>query len=330
LPCSLGFSLSVARVSVALGLGAALVGLAGSAAAQPCSERPPASDPTPDAIAANDLALKMVDEQRYVEALALFQKAYDLSPSYVILFNIGKMAALTGKPARAIRAYECHVVEGGADVTPERRAEVAAEVARLMLEVGQVRIEVDEAGAEVEVDGVVVGKSPLDVAVPLDPGRHRIVVRGSRVAAREVQVEKGASSVVAFELAPAEPVQEAGFQFPGAVVGTAWVATGLLTVSAAITGSLAIIGSSDVDDDVYLGPIRRPPEGSDISDKAERTRALAISTDVLIAIGAITGAAAISFSVVNAVNAGDDRAPKKTAVRVQASPGGVAVVGSFW
>lgn len=318
------------RVVVALGAGAAVFCLAGVASAQPCSERPPATDPTPDAIAANDLALNLVDEQRYVEALALFQKAYDLSPSYVILFNIGKMAALTGNPARAIRAYECHVVEGGADVTPERRAEVAAEVARLLLEVGQVRVEVDEPGAEIQIDGAAVGKSPLDLPVALNPGPHRVVVRGSRLVTREIEVEKGRSSVVAVELAANEPVREPGFRFPGAVVGSAWVATGLLTVSAAITGSLAIIGSSDLDDDVYLGPIRNPPEGSDIADKADRTRALAISTDVLIAIGAISGAAAISFSVVNAVNAGDEPAPRKASVRVQASPAGVAVVGSFW
>ncbi len=306
----------------------ALVALARDVSAQPCGERPAATEPTPDAVAANDLALKMVDESRYVEALALFQKAYDLSPSYVILFNIGRMSALTNDPARAIQAYECHVVEGGADVSPERRAEVAAEVARLMLDVGQVRVEVDEPGATIEVDGRRVGKSPLDVAVPLNPGRHRVVARGSRAETREIEVQKGGSTVVTFELEPPPP-PAAGFQFPGAAVGTAWVVTGLVSVSAAITGSLALIGSADLDDDVYLGPIRRPPEDSQIAAKAERTRALAISTDVLIAIGAISGAAAISFSIVNAVNEPDEP-EKKTSVRLSAAPTAVMLEGSFW
>lgn len=286
------------------------------------------ADPTPDAIAANDLALKMADEGRYVEALALFQKAYDLSPSYVILFNIGKMAALTSDPARAVRAYECHVVEGGADVSPERRAEVAAEVARLMLEIGQLRVEVDEDGAAIEIDGRTVGKSPLDVPALLNPGAHRVVVRGSRTEVREIQVEKGASSVVTFALTPPQS-EESPFLFPGAAVGTAWVVTGLVSVSAAITGSLALIGSADLADDVYLGPSRRPSESSQIAAKADRTQALAIATDVLVGIGVVSGAAAISFSVVNAVNAPDERA-KKTSLRLRPAPLGVTVEGSFW
>jgi hypothetical protein len=316
-----------------IGVCAAIVLLPQFARAQPCGERPPASEPTPDAIAANELALKKAEEQRYVEALALFQKAYDLSPSYVILYNVGRMAALTGDAARAIHAYECHVEEGGGDVSPERKAEVAAEVARLGQEVALLRIEVDEAGASVAVDGVAVGRAPLAKPVTVNPGKHRVTVRGTRSDAREVDLAKGATVALTFDVGPAAspPPDGEPFRFPDALVGTAWVVTGIVSVSAAVTGALALVGSSDLEDDVYLGPNRRPARDSQIAEKAEQTRGLAIATDVLIAIGVVGGSAAISFSIVNAV-AGDPADPKQPpapSAKVLVGPAFVGVGGTF-
>ncbi len=301
--------------------------------AQICGEKPPAAEPTPDAIAANDLALKLSEEGRYVEALALFQKAYDASPSYVILYNIGRMAALTQNPARAIGAYNCHVEEGGSDVTPERKAEVLAEIARLTQEVGQLRIDVDEPGAAIAVDGVLMARSPSSRPIPVNPGKHRVTVEGSRSTSREVEAKKGETQDLSFTLKVVEtPQVEEPFRFPGGVVGSAWVLTGLVSISAAVTGSLALAGASDLEDDTYLGPNRAPPPNSDIAEKADRTHALGVATDALIAVGVIAGAAAISFSVVNAV-AGDDSEdkpqPKKASASLVVSPLGVSVVGTF-
>lgn len=144
---------------------------------------------------------------------------------------------------------------------------------------------------------------------------------------------KGETQDVSFALKVEEvPDNEPPFRFPGPVVGTAWVITGLVSISAAVTGSLALVGASDLDDDVYLGPNRAPPPGSPIAEKADRTQALGVATDALIAIGVVTGTAAISFSVVNAV-AGDPpeekKAEKKAAAWLVVAPMGVSVVGSF-
>jgi hypothetical protein len=317
---------------ISLGLAASSL-VATPAFAQICGEKPAAAEPTPDAIAANDLALKLSEEGRYVEALALFQKAYDASPSYVILYNVGRMAALTQDPARAIGAYTCHVEEGGSDVTPERKAEVLAEIARLTQEVGLLRVEVDETGATIEVDGVLAARSPVSKPIPINPGKRRITVHGSRTTSREVESKKGETQDLSFTLKVIEPPPNgAPFRFPGAVVGSAWVLTGLVSISAAVTGSLALVGAADLEDDTYLGPNRAPSPNSDIAEKADRTHALAVATDALIAVGVISGAAAISFSVVNAV-AGDDPekqpAEKKASAKVVLSPLGLSVVGTF-
>ncbi len=304
--------------------------LAFDARADRCNAGAQAVEPTPDAAAAYELALKMAEEKRHVEALGLFQKAYDLSPSYLILLNVARMAALTGDPARAIRAYDCHVLEGGSEVTPAQRAEIAAEVARLEPEVGFVRVEVDEPGATIEIDGVLIARAPELTPIAVRPGARTIAVRGSKTVLRTLEVAKGATAHAVIEVRPPPPPPppEPAFRFPGALVGTTWVVTGLVGVSAAVTGALALVGAADLDDDVYLGPSRRPAPGSPIDAKANRTLALATATDVLIALGVITGAAAISFSVVNAV--GEEAAPPgRTSARLGVGLGGATIEGSW-
>jgi len=294
------------------------------ASASPCGPEPQISEPTPEAREIYKTALELVEKGRFAEALAAFQRAYERSPSYVILYNVGKAAALSGDGARALRAYQCHLEHGGAAIDATQHSEVTAEIARLRGEVGLVVIEVDESAAAIEIDGKAVGLSPLEDPVIVNPGKNLVRVRGSRSEARAIDVEKGARLVVKFELATKGTTKAVGppFRFPGAVVGISWVVAGLLGVSTAVTGSLALAGDKDLENDVFLGPAYAPPQGSGLDDKIERTRTLATATDVLLTAFCITGSAAISFSVVNAVNK-DEAAPPAPKVGAFVVPGGV-------
>jgi hypothetical protein len=73
-----------------------------------------------------------------------------------------------------------------------------ADLAKARLEVGALRIEIDRPGAEVAVDGRVVGVSPVQGEVFVDPGRHWItaVFDGRAPAAEVVEIAKGTSRVV--------------------------------------------------------------------------------------------------------------------------------------
>jgi hypothetical protein len=302
----LGFRLT-ALFSLAIALGPAR-----SALATPCGPPPSISEPTPEAREIYRTALDLVEKGRFAEALAAFERAYATSPSYVILYNVGKAAVLSGDPARALSAYQCHLEHGGSAVEPSQHSEVMAEIARLKTEVGLVVIEVDQAGAAVEIDGKAVGTSPIEEPVVVNPGKNLVRVRGSKTESRAIEVEKGARLVVKFELGSKEAPLASGpkLRFPGAVVGVSWVVAGLLGVSTAVTGTLAVVGEKDLENDVFLGPAFAPPQGSDLDDKIERTRTLAIASDVLLTAFCVTGAAAISFSVVNAVNKEDTPAPQ--------------------
>ena len=68
----------------------------------PCGPAPTISEPTPEAREIYSTALDLVEKGRFAEALAAFERAYAASPSYVILYNVGKAAVLSGDPARAL------------------------------------------------------------------------------------------------------------------------------------------------------------------------------------------------------------------------------------
>jgi hypothetical protein len=124
-------------------------------------------------------------------------------------------------------------------------------------------------------------------------------------ATRAVEVARGGRLVVRFESPATTKPPEAPFRFPSGVVGAAWITTGLVGVGALVTGVLAVAAASDAADDTYLGPAREPPPGSAIAEKIERADTFAFAADLLITVGSIVGAAAITFSVVNAVGAED-------------------------
>lgn len=262
-------------------------------------------EPSQEARQAYEVALDLTRNERYDEALAAYQNAYDLSPSYVILFNIGKAAELTGDPARALHAYQCHLEHGGAEIDASRRAEVTALINAVKKKVGLVVIEVDEPDARIEMDGAFIGKSPLDGPIPANPGAHLVRVAGSKTSSRSFDVTAGVASVVSIDLRGATEKPGAPFRFPTGVIGAAWITVGFLGVATAVTGAFAIVGAKDLEDDVYLGPSYSPPAGSELEEKVDRTDALAVATDVLLTTFIVTTSAAITFSIVNAVHKED-------------------------
>ena len=308
----------------AIALNASMVGRA--VASEACGTASSA-EPTPEAVSTYDAAMALSRDGRYAEALAAYRRAHELSPSWVILYNLAKAAALSGDPVQAIEAYTCHLELGAQEIDPTRRSEVLAEVTRLRTQVGLIVFEVDLPAVELFVDDRRIGVSPLEDPIMVNPGSRLVRAKGSRTETRTIEVPRGGRLVVKFELAEKEPERpkDPAFRFPGAVVGVSWVVTGLIGVGAAVTGVMAIATDEDVANDTYLGPGRAPPEGSPLDEKIDRARSLAVATDVLISIGSVVGAGAIVFSVVNSL--GED-APA-VAPKVGLGPGFVTLGWTF-
>lgn len=117
-------------IRVVLGAGlAALVMLRGPAGAL----AQPAPKPAPSA-AEKEAAKKLVDDgiaaqnaKDYDKAIDLYQKAFQLIPHPILLYNIGLAHKLAGRPARAVSFFERYLaLEPNGDKAADVRADLAA------------------------------------------------------------------------------------------------------------------------------------------------------------------------------------------------------------
>jgi hypothetical protein len=279
--------------------------------------------------------LELTEAGRLEEALAEFQKAYDLSPSYRILYNIGQVSRHIGDAARSLRAFERYLADGAGEIEEARRAEVEGEIAALRPLVGKVRVQIDTAGAAVLLDGMKLGEAPLPEPLYVRPGKHRLQAElGKRIAVETIEVAGGQAIDVALALGSARPRPRppvpprpkppvaAGGRRP---LWIGWAATGALAAGAGVTGVLALVSAGQLGDARYAGPDRRPAADSEVRALGEQVDALAVATDVLAAAAVVS----LGVTLVLTFSDGGRQAGARAAVSFGGGPGGVQVRGAF-
>ncbi len=300
--------MSPPRRFAALALAAALAA-GGPARAQGPKPEPGGAKPDPTSPAAIEAGrahfqrgVEFFKEGDYRAALAEFKRSYDTAPSYRILYNIGQASNGLQDYAGALRSFERYLGEGGAEVDAERRAQVQGEIRRLRARVAFVEIEVNVPGAEVFVDDVSVGQSPLEAPVLVSAGVRKIgaTKAPSPPASRVVELVGGDKKRVALALAQpaASPKPDAAPRAPAQPAAPSrtpfWVslaATGVLGAGTAVAGLLALQERRDLD---------QAFEGDDaklIDDTRSRARALAVTTDVLGVATLLAGGATAYFAL---------------------------------
>jgi hypothetical protein len=249
-------------------------------------------------------------------ALLEFQRAYELSGNYRILYNLGRVNEELNTYAEATRAFEEYLRLGGDDIGAERREEVVRELETLRPKLARLTITVGVEGAEVVVDNRSMGLSPLGAAISVDGGEHFVVVRRTGYAQEEkrIVVAAGDAVDVAFELrrldagprsaasSTARPRSRAtspprSTSFTSASEGegltfaakASWVGTGVLAAGAATAGVLAYTRAGD------LARLRDSPDSTEQEREtvARKARLLAITSDVLTGAAALAGATAL-------------------------------------
>jgi hypothetical protein len=277
-------------------------------------------------------ATELYEENNLAGALAEFRKAYALAPSYKILYNVGQLCYLLQDFPCAYDSLTRYLGQGGGEITAQRREEVQRDLTKLQSRVASLRIVVDKPGAEITVDNVSVGRSPLAEPVMVSAGRPqvRITLPGHTPVTRVVEVAGMDTATINVQLsatgtppppepqaAPllaAEPAREPAPSGHG--VTAAWIVTGVLVAGAGTTGGLALWSSSDLKQ-------RRqelPADAADLDSRSRRTKRLALATDILIGASAVAAGVATVLTVTR---------PRHGEVAVSLSPGGVAVSGSF-
>jgi hypothetical protein len=243
------------------------------------------------------------EENNLPGALAEFRRAYAVAPNYRVLYNIGQLCFLVQDYPCALDAFSRYLGEGGSEVPAQRREEVQRDVTRLQTRVAKLRIIADKPGAEVMVDNVAVGKTPLPDPVMVGAGRPqvRVTLAGYAPFTRVVEVASMETANVQVELLPltagavAERLPPAittlGPETAPASAGVPvlpWVITGVLAAAAGTTGALALKRSSD------LNSSRKQPQTdpNHLEDEARKLNRFALVTDILL--GATVVAAGIS------------------------------------
>jgi hypothetical protein len=119
--------------------------------------------------------VKLYKKSNFAEALEEFQQAYQLRPSYKIMYNIGQTYIELEKNAEALEAFEGYLLNGSDKIEPERKHEVELEISRLRTVVGELQV-IGQAGAQCWIDGKRIGFLPLTAPVRLSAGIHHIEV----------------------------------------------------------------------------------------------------------------------------------------------------------
>ena len=321
-----------ARRALALLMAATVVGapLASTAQTTPTDEsaKPPgANDPKADAVAHWKRGLELYEEQDFNNALIEFRKAYGLAPTYKVLFNIGQVCYQLTDYACALRSFEQYLKDGAGNIASDRRKEVEREIDKLRSRVGSLEIVTNVAGADVFVDDVLIGKSPLPSSIVVSAGRRKIVVskQGHMPATRIVEVAGTDSMRV--ELPLADPTGKPTVVVesrPSKWTTLSTVGVGLaaaFAVGAGVTGIAAWNASKDLEDQKFVGAT----PSREFDDKSSRVRTLSIASDVLLGAAVLTLGTTLVLTVIR--SPAPERSP--AAVALKLSPTGLFLNGEF-
>jgi len=306
----------------------------GAAAAAPSSAAAaaPATDPTAPAAAVAspspavvaeakqrfDRGLDLYSEGEYPLALIEFTRAYELVPNYRVLYNIGQVGIQLGQYANARRALEEYVQKGGDTIPADRRAAVAKDMAMLEQRTAFLEISVNVTGAEVLVDDVVVGKTPMGPALLVDAGVHRIVVRHPGYVPRNSQVTLAGGDRQALpltlEVQPPEKstivVREREVQSDSTLLIAGWVGTGALATAAIVTGILGAGKAKDLKDLKAADPRDYDDFGSELDSTKSSASSLLLVSDVCSGAAVVVGGLSLWLTLTSN-NASEATTPEK-------------------
>ncbi|HMI83162.1 MAG TPA: hypothetical protein VK550_03660 [Polyangiaceae bacterium] len=295
----------VIRWPALLGLGAILFAPSRVAAQSPPHDGPrlaQASGTTderaPEARSRYERGMQLYNEGASEGALVEFERAYQLAPSYKLLYNIALIRLQLNDYAQALKAFQEYLAEGGTDIPSVRRSEVERHVASLRSKVGRVHLISSARGADVLVDDVTVGRVPLPELLELNPGRRRITIARGGLSSTTVVTVAGQDYLkVELSLDSAKPQPTATISVAAspsrAPVYVSWSVTAALAAATTVVGILAIDAMSELDNERGRVPTTR----ARLDEADGKMMRLALTTDILAGATVIAGATALYFTL---------------------------------
>jgi len=282
------------------------------------------------------------DGARHEEAYREFKAAYELSPSWKILGNLGIAAMKLERDGEAIDAFKRYLEEGGKDLSADERAQFARDLRTLEASAVKLTLTATPVGAVIiderrAVSGnTVVNRyeSPSGaLEIRVRPGFHRITAKlegyvdqtwefdatpraeHAHTFSLEKQQARGGSTSTGHSVPAERPIPA------GVFIGLA--ATGAFAVGAGVTGVLALGKRSDFKD---LNDGTQPEKAKDVRDSG---RTLNVVTDVLIGAAVVSAALTTVLYVSRPSRASADEQALQVVPSVGMNGGGVLLTRSF-
>ncbi len=325
--------------------------LPGVAAAQPAA----APQKRDEAVSRYQKGVEFFQEGDFQASLIEFKRSYELVPNFNVLFNIGQVYYQLQDYANALKTLEQYLEDGAKRIPATRRAEVEKDVEKLRARVAQVTIKVNVPGAEVLIDDVVVGTSPLSGPITVSAGRRRFAAQKDGAGARttediagndqrEIVLELaqgvsavggegggdkggGAGGAAASAGAGAQggsgATTEPESDFPVVPV-VAWSLTGALAITTGVFGALALSADSD------LATLKTQPGQGEpaLQDAADRAGTMALVSDVFLVATIVGAGVATTFTILE-ITSDDGRPADAASARLFVTPGFVGLGGRF-
>ncbi|HYQ25778.1 MAG TPA: hypothetical protein VER04_01125 [Polyangiaceae bacterium] len=311
-------------------------------------------------------AVKLYEEGAYDAALVELNRASELRPSYKIYYNIGQVRFAMHDYAAAMDAYRQYLDKGGDKIPPARRDQVQKELTALNQRVAKLVIETDVPGAELFIDDVSVGVTPLNAPLVVNSGIRRISARHPDYLpqSRRLSIAGGAAEKIRFALADrnaaeigsAAPVAPNGVQHPTAeavnpaaasatatgarpadaahkqtaqpIPWAGWVLTGAFAAGAAVTGVFALSANSSLQSDRDNLDV----SASDVNSQASKVRTLATVTDCLAAAALISGGVSLWLTLRSPTEpqaGAGSKTPAAGALKLGFGPHGISMKAAF-
>ncbi|XXX72631.1 hypothetical protein WMF30_33785 [Sorangium sp. So ce134] len=282
-----------------------------------------------------------MDATRYESACPRLEEVVRLVPNALgAKLTLGACYEGWGKLASAWSQYV--LVEGAATKVGDldRQMKAAIKAAALKPKLATLTIEVPASvrsipGLTITRDGLPVREAQWSVPLPLDVGRHEIVVSGRGHKTRKQRIEIAADGDrVAVRVPPLESMAIAGpdaerpWQRPAAIVAMGLGGAGL--AAGAVLGGLAIARDQESSDGHCNAQDRCDPAGLDLRRQAV---GLGNGSTVALVAGGLVAAGGVALFVTAPSHAQRDERAGSRAVRWRAEiallPGSVIVQGGW-
>lgn len=292
----------------------------------------PAAKNDPQAIASArahyERGLRLYEDGSFDAARVEFQRAYEIAPTYRILYNLGLVRQMQNEFVDALASLERYLEEGGAQVPEARRVEVQRLVTELRSRVGRLKVNVNPPGATVAIDDVVV---PYDgTPIVLNPGRRRVTVSKAEktTQTKVIDIVGSETATIDFQLTDNRVVivMDSSRRIPWGW----WIATGVLAAGATGTGLWALGTRNDLRE---LKERESTPDPDRLDSFSTRATVLGITTDALIVTAAAAGVVATYLTIKWGKEPGAARPAGSTALvrstSVVPTPTSLSLTGTF-